>query len=192
VAGKQRAALEQHARSVLADMGIQSLTVDDSLRIGRPMAARLEIVHPLLADRRRSERADQMKAMEPDGGTASVMLELAQMTRALRAAGIRATADYILGCIVVSWGRQPQVSLDKIRQDLASRSDGKPPSGDVALVTWAGSPRSEVDALSGALQDAAHAIASAYRSPGPARNVRAQGPGSQPPAVRALSSPCKM
>ena len=180
MAGKQRDALEQQARSVLAGVGAGSLTLDDDLRIGRPMASRLEIVHPVLGGLRRSDRADRIKAMEPDAA-GMVMLELAQMTRALRDSGIRATADYILGCIVVSWGRPPRVSLDEIRDDLASRSDRNPPSDDVVLVTWAGSPRSEADALGGALQAAAHAIAPAYRSPGTAGKRRAQAPGSLTP-----------
>jgi hypothetical protein len=180
MAGKQRDALEQRSRSVLTDVGIGSLTVDDDLRIARPMEARLEILRPVLVGLRRSDRADRIKAMEPDAA-GTVMLELAQMTRALRDSGIRATADYILGCVVVSWGRPPRVSLDEIRDDLASRSDGNPPSDDVVLVTWAGSPRSEVDALGGALQDAARAIAPAYPSPGTARRGRPQAPGSEMP-----------
>lgn len=180
--GTQRAALEQQARRVLADLGVRGFTVDDDLRIGRPMLSRLEIVHPAPTGIRRSERAGQLKAMQPGGDAAMVTLELAKVTRALRNAGIRATADYILGCIVVSWGRPRQVTLDEIRQDLAVRSGGEPPSDDVALIAWAGSPRSEADAL-GSLQKAADAITPARRGPVLSRTTRAPGTGPPPPLL---------
>jgi hypothetical protein len=168
MAGKQTAALEQKARSLLADMGKPDVTLDEP-RIDRPSPARLEIVHPLLAGYPRSERSTQLRAMRSDGTEATVMLELARMTERLRKARIRATADYVLGCIVVSWGRQPEMDINQIRQDLASRSGIEAVSDDSVLIAWAGSPHSEVDALTPALQQAIGAIAPAYRSPGPAQ-----------------------
>jgi hypothetical protein len=45
MAGKQRAALEEKARGLLSGMGMGHVTVVEPL-MGRPMPARLEIVHP--------------------------------------------------------------------------------------------------------------------------------------------------
>jgi hypothetical protein len=158
MAGKQRAALEEKARTILADMEVGDATLLEPGMV-RPPAARFEIVHPLLRGCRQSERSDQMCKMLDDGTAAAVMLELAQMTRRLRDAGIRATADYALGTLVISWGAPPKVDTEGIRQSLASQSGGEPVPDDSVLVAWAGSPRSEVDALTPALRDAMRTIA---------------------------------
>ncbi len=179
---KQRDALAQKVRGVLADMGTPDVTLEFDLRIGRPNRARLEIVHPLLAGYRRSDRADQLRAMDSDGTEIAVMLELARMTEGLRKAGIRATADYTLGSIVVSWGKQPGVDAGEIRRDLARRSGTEAAAvpDESVLIVWAGSPHSEVDALGPALQEGLRAIAPAYIASGPAQ---LDHPAASPPAA---------
>jgi hypothetical protein len=49
VAGSQKVILEEKTRTVLSGRGIPDITLVD-LRIGRPMAARLEMVHPSLSE----------------------------------------------------------------------------------------------------------------------------------------------
>jgi len=158
MAGKQRDALEVKARSVLSGMGMRDFMAVEP-RPGRPMHARLEIAHPLLHGYPRSEWWDQMKQMHSGETAAAVMMELAQMTKQLRDAGIRATADYALGTIVVSWGKPAEVDIDAISQSLAGRLGGQPVPGESALVAWAGLPASEVDTLTPALQHAIDIIA---------------------------------
>ncbi len=158
MAGKQRAALEDKARGILADMEVGDVAFLEPSII-RPSPARFEIVHPLLRGCRPLERSDQMKKMLEDGTAPALMLELAQMTRRLRDAGIRATADYTLGTLVISWGEPPKVDIERIAQSLATQSGGESVPDDSVLVAWAGSPRSEVDALTPALQDAMDTIA---------------------------------
>ncbi len=156
--GTQRAALEAQARSVLAGMGISDVTVVDP-RVGRPEHARLEIGHPRLAGYRRSEWWDRTHAMHSDGTAAGVMLEIALMTWWLRDAGIRATADYDLGTLVVSSGGPPNIDMDELRQSLSSRAAGNPVPDESALLAWAGLPASDVDGMTPALRDVIGAIA---------------------------------
>ena len=179
----QKAALEQKARSALSAHGIPDITVA-GLRVGRPAAARLEIVHPALSGYRQSERGRQMEAMAPDGTAAAVMLELAQMTQVLRAAGIRATADYRLGTIVLSWGAPRAPDIDGIRRSLAGSGE-EPIADDVVLVTWAATPASEADALTPALEAAADAISPGRpaRTPGAVRSSRRSRPPTPPPRL---------
>ena len=182
--GSQKASLEEKARSVLSDHGMPDITVADP-RIGRPTFARLEIVHPSLSECRPSERWERMKAMTSDGTGAAVVLELAQMTRALRDGGIRATADYGLGTIVVGWGRPRKPDIDEIKRSLAGRSGGEPVPEDLALITWAARPPSEADALTSALSDAVGAISPAYAAGtrGAAGNSRRDRPDSPGPTL---------
>jgi hypothetical protein len=122
-----------------------------------------------------------MNAMAADGTAAAVVLELAQMTRALREAGIRATADYTLGAIVISWGKPPNPDTDEIRRSLVGASGEEPVSEDAVLISWAAQPRSEADALTAGLQAATAAIAPGYATPargsaGASRRDRPQAP----------------
>ena len=181
MAGKQRAALEEKARGLLSGMGMGHVTVVEP-RIGRPMPARLEIVHPLLARRARTVWGGLMKKMRSDGTAAAVMLELAQMTRQLREGRIRATADYGLGTIVVSWGAPQEADLDGVRQSLASRAGGRPVSDEAILIAWAALPDSEVDGMTGALEDAKAPITPLAGTRGAAAGRRRPPPPTSRPS----------
>jgi hypothetical protein len=126
-----------------------------------------------------------MKKMLEDRSGPGVRLDLAEMTRQLRVDGIRATADYALGTIVVSWGELPPVSWDEARRFLTRSGSGQPVTEAGVLVAWAACPASEVDAPAPALQDAIDVLAPPARTSSTARAGRQRNPPSSRPRRRA-------
>lgn len=135
----------------------------------RPPEAQFEVVHPALAGcGSAAERQDRILSLSPDAA-ADMRSELVNVTYELRKAGIRATADYRWGTVVVSSGEPQPLKM------TAFRNTGNP------LLGWAAAPLSDVDMVTPVIMNGAAAAApsAADRVPAARGSAVSRGPASR-------------